>query len=93
MACVIDLHAYQHGNTLFEDIRACSGESCNYCGRFTESDHDAVVARAATLATQKRLAEIIKMSEGHIFNANGYEFIRLIKVVEESLRQQAGEQQ
>jgi hypothetical protein len=34
LACIIDLHAYQHGNTLFEDIRACSGESCNYCGRY-----------------------------------------------------------
>ena len=42
LACQFDLQAYSKGETFFEDIRACSGESCNFCGRYT-SQHDATI--------------------------------------------------
>jgi hypothetical protein len=72
------------------DAPAC----CEHCNKkdcwYLKAVKDKA-SRSATLATQKRLADLITMAEGHIYNANGYELLRLIKVLEESLRQSTTE--
>jgi hypothetical protein len=41
LACLFDLQAFMKGETLFEDIRACSGKSCNFCHRYDVKKREA----------------------------------------------------